>query len=79
MASEWTEMPIITSAAQRFGISGSGSERGSLGEKEDVREEYKAQQEDKGLLEAGRSKRVANRLCRRWEQRRARERKVAGG
>lgn len=30
----------------------------------------KAQEEDKGFLETGRSKRVENRLTRRWGQRR---------
>lgn len=49
---------------------GSGPERGSLGERVALKEVYKVQEEDKGLLETGRSQRIENRLTRRWGQRR---------
>lgn len=50
---EWPHpvIPTITLDSQGFRIYGSGSERGGLGEREALRQGYKAQQEDKGLLE----------------------------
>lgn len=44
-------IPTITLDSQGFRIYGSGSERGGLGEREDLRQGYKTQQENKGLLE----------------------------
>ena len=71
--------PSVTSIPSHLRIYGSGSERGGLGEKEALREGYKAQQEDKVLPETGRRERVEMSSPEDGNRGEALERMVAGG
>lgn len=71
--------PAVTSIPSHLRIYDSGSERGDLGEKEALREEYKAQQEDKVLPETGRRERVEMSSPEDGNRGEALERMVAGG